>query len=127
MTRSSPAWLLIAFAVAFVGVGFRYWQLGYSQLGLPDALYGPGLAAVFVVALMARAFGLAKFWKAWLLAAAAVPAAVMARIAFDTASDSTLHNPWLFEIAIAAGIGLLVALGGALLGSLFLLRSSRRP
>lgn len=127
MTRSSSAWLLIAFAVAFVGVGFRYWQLAYSQVSLPDALYGPGLAAVFVVALMVRAFGLAKFWVAWLLIASAVPAAVMARIAFETASDPTSHNLWPVEIVIAAGVGLLAALGGALLGSLFLLRSSRRP
>lgn len=127
MTRSSPAWLLIAFAIAFVGVGFRYWQLGYSQVSLPDALYGPGLAAVFVVALMVRAFGLAKFWIAWLLIAAAVPAAVLARIAVDTASDPTSHNLWPFEIVIAAGVGLVAALGGAVLGSLFLLRSSRRP
>ncbi len=127
MTRSSPAWLLIAFAIAFVAVGFRYWQLAYSQVSLPDALYGPGLAAVFVVALMVRAFGLAKFRVAWLLIAAAVPAAVMARIAFETASDSTSHNLWPFEIVIAAGVGLLVALGGALLGSLLLRRSSRRP
>ena len=30
MTRSSPAWLLIAFLIAFIGVGFRYWQIPYS-------------------------------------------------------------------------------------------------
>jgi len=119
--------LLIAFVIAFVGVGFSYWQLGYSQVSLPDALYGPGLVAVFVVALMVRAFGLAKFWVAWMLIAATVPAAVMARIAFETASDPTSHNLWPFEVVIAAGVGLLAALGGALLGSLFLLRSSRRP
>lgn len=127
MTRSSPAWLLIAFAIAFIGVGFRYWQLAYSQVSLPDTLYGPGLAAVFVVALMVRAFGLARFWLGWLLIAAAVPAAVMARIAFETASDPTSHNLWPFEVVIAAGVGLFAALGGALLGSLLLLRSSRRP
>ena len=75
MTRSSPAWLLIAFFIAFVGVGFRYWQLPYAQVSLPDSLYGPGLVAIAVVALMARAFGLARFWKVWLLIAAAVPAA----------------------------------------------------
>lgn len=127
MTRSSPAWLPIAFAIAFAGVGFRYWQLAYSQVNLPDALYGPGLVAVFVVALMVRAFGLARFLVGWLLIASAVPAAVMARIAVETASDPTSHNLWPFEIVIAAGVGLFAALGGALLGSLFLLRSSRRP
>lgn len=117
----------MAFAIALVGVGFRYWQLASSQISLPDALYGPGLAAVFVVALMARAFGLAKFPVAWLLIAATVPAAVMARIAFDSATDPALHILWPLEIVIAAGVGLVVAVGGALLGSLLLLRSSRRP
>ena len=127
MTRSSPAWLLIAFLVAFVGVGFRYWQLPYSQVSLPDSLYGPGLAAVAVVALMARAFGLARFWKVWLLVAAAVPVAVLVRIVVETAADATTHNLWPLEIAIAIALGLGCSLVGTLLGSLLLTRSSRRP
>lgn len=127
MTRSSPAWLLIAFAIAFIGVGFRYWQLPYAQASLPHSLYGPGLVAVGVVALMVRAFGLARFWKAWLLVAATVPAAVLARIAVEAAADPTSHNLWPFEIAIALGLGLASALAGTLIGSLFLLRSSKRP
>lgn len=127
MTRSSPAWLLIAFLIALVGVGFRYWQLPYPQVSLPDSLYGPGLVAVAVVALMARAFGLARFWKVWLLIAAAVPAAVLARIVVETAADATTHNLWPFEIAIALAVGLGCSLLGTLLGSLLLTRSSRRP
>lgn len=127
MTRSSRAWLLIAFAIALLGVGFRYWQVPYAQLNLPDALYGPGLAAVFVVAMMVRAFGVARFWIAWLVVALAVPAAVLARILVDTSSDPASHSLWPFEVLIATGVGLTVALAGALLGSLFLLRSSRRP
>lgn len=127
MTRSSPAWLLIAFLIALVGVGFRYWQLPYPQVSLPDSLYGPGLVAVAVVALMARGFGLARFWKAWLLIAAAVPAAVLARIVVETAADATTHNLWPFEIAIALAVGLGCSLPGTLLGSLLLTRSSRRP
>ncbi|HEY5972314.1 MAG TPA: hypothetical protein VIT22_10170 [Pseudoxanthomonas sp.] len=127
MTRSSPAWLLIAFAIAFIGVGFRYWQLPYAQVSLPASLYGPGLVAVGVVALMVRAFGLTRFWKAWLLVAATVPSAVVARVVVDTTADPASHNLWPLEIAIAAGIGLACSLAGTLLGSLFLLRSSKRP
>lgn len=127
MTRSSPAWLLIAFAIAFIGVGFRYWQLPYAQASLPDSLYGPGLIAVGVVALMVRAFGLARFWKAWLLVAATVPAAVLARIVVEATADPTSHNLWPFEIAIALTLGLASALAGTLVGSVFLLRSSKRP
>ena len=127
MTRSSPAWLLIAFLIAFVGVGFRYWQLPYPQAPLPDSLYGPGLVAIAVVALMARAFGLARFWKVWLLIAAAVPAAVLVRIVVETSADAATHNLWPLEIAIAAALGLGCSLVGSLLGSLLLTRSSKRP
>jgi lipoprotein signal peptidase len=127
MTRSSPAWLLIAFFIAFVGVGFRYWQLPYAQAPLPDSLYGPGLVAIAVVALMARAFGLARFWKVWLLIAAAVPVAVLIRIIVDTTADAASHNLWPLELVIAAALGLACSLAGTLLGSLFLLRSSKRP
>ena len=127
MTRSSPAWLLIAFLVAFVGVGFRYWQLPYAQASLPDSLYGPGLVAVGVVALMARAIGLARFWKVWLLAAAAVPAAVLVRIVVETMAEGTSHNLWPLELAIASALGLGCSLVGALPGGLLLRRSSKRP
>ncbi len=127
MTRSSPAWLLIAFLIAFVGVGFHFWQIPYAQVSLPNALYGPGLVAVGVVAMLARAFGLGRFWKICLLVAATVPAAVLARVVVESFADPTTHNLWPFEIAIAAALGFACALVGTLLGSLFLLRSSKRP
>ena len=127
MTRSSPAWLLIAFLIAFIGVGFRYWQITYSQVSLPDSLYGPGLVAVGVVALLARAFGLGRFWKVWLLIATTVPLAVLIRVIVETSTDPTSHNLWPFEVVIAAALGLACSLVGTLLGSLFLLRSSKRP
>lgn len=127
MNRSSPAWLLIAFLVAFVGVGFRYWQIAYPQAGLPESLYGPGLVAVGVVATMARAFGLARFWKVWLSIAATVPCAVLLRVLVETAFHSGTHDLWALDLIVAAGVGLVVSLAGTLLGSLFLLRSSKRP
>jgi hypothetical protein len=127
MTRSSPAWLLIAFLIAFIGVGFRFWQIPYPQASLPDSLYSPGLVAVGVVALMARAFGLARFWKVWLLIAASVPLAVLARVIVETSRDPTSHSLWPLELGIAVALGLGCALVGTLLGNLFLLRSSKRP
>jgi len=83
--------------------------------------------AVGVVATMARAFGLARFWKVWLLIAAAVPCAVLVRVVVESSRDATAHNLWPFEVTIAAGLGLACALAGTLLGSLLLLRSSKRP
>ncbi|MEO6519171.1 MAG: hypothetical protein ABIO17_09290 [Pseudoxanthomonas sp.] len=127
MTRSSPTWLLIAFLIAFIGVGFRYWQLAYAQVSLPESLQGPGLVAVGVVAMLSRAFGLARFHKVWLSIAASVPCAVLLRILVEATSHPGTHERWPQDLAIAAGAGLAVALAGTLLGSLFLLRSSRRP
>lgn len=127
MTRSSPAWLLIAFLIAFVGVGFRYWQAAYPQASLPESIYGPGLIAVGVVAMLARAFGLARFWKVWLSMAASIPCAVLARILVETNARPGSHDLWPLDLAIAVAAGLLVSLAGTLLGSLFLLRSSKRP
>ncbi len=127
MTRNSPAWLLIGFLIAFIAVGFPYWQLAYNEVSLPDALYGPGLVAVAAVAMMLRAFGVARFWIVWLVTAAAAPAAVMARVVVEVAQDPTSHNLWPFEIVLALWPGLVSALIGTLVGSLFLLRSSKRP
>ncbi|HEY0973436.1 MAG TPA: hypothetical protein VGE57_02985, partial [Solimonas sp.] len=77
MTRDSKAWRWIGFLIALVGVGFPYWQLPPEQAGLPRALYGPGLVAVGVIAMLLRAFGTGRFLTLWLLIALAVPAAVL--------------------------------------------------
>ncbi len=127
MTRSSPIWLVVGFAIALLGVGFKYWQLPYAAAQLPAALYGPGLVAVGVVALLLRAFGVARFWKIWVLVALAVPVAVGLRIGVEVAADPTSHNLFPFELLIALGLGLGAALAGTAVGSLLLLRSSRRP
>ncbi len=71
MTRDSRAWRWIGFLIALVGVGFPYWQLAPEQAGLPRALYGPGLVAVGVIAMLLRAFGRGRFLTLWLLLAPA--------------------------------------------------------
>ena len=81
MTRDSRAWRWIGFLIALVGVGFPYWQLAPEQAGLPRALYGPGLVAVGVIAMLLRAFGTGRFLTLWLLIAAAVPGLTVERIA----------------------------------------------
>lgn len=127
MTRSHPAWLWIGFAIALIGVGFKYWQQPYAQASLPDSMLGPGLIAVGVVAMLLRAFGTGRFVRVWLLIAATVPLAVAIRVILDVSRDTASHNQWLSELAVAAGLGLAASLIGAAIGSLFLLRSSQRP
>lgn len=123
MTRSSPVWLPIGFAIALLGVGFKYWQLTEANAALPQALYGPGLAAVGVVALLLRAFGTGRFLRVWLFLALTVPVAVAIRWLLTGAS------PEGFGIALTIGLilGLAASLIGTGIGSLLLLRSSRRP
>lgn len=126
MTRNSRVWWLIGFLIALVGVGFPYWRAPSAATALPGAFYGPGLAAVAVVAMLLRAFGTGRFLPVWLLIAATAPAAVLVRlIAGDAAAAGGVS--WPRELLTASALGLAASLAGTLIGSLFLLRSSRRP
>lgn len=104
--------------VSFFAVGFPYWQIPYAKVSLPDTLYGAGLLAVGVLAAAARGFGKARLLAVILVVGASVPAAVLARVAVDTAKDPTSHNLWPFEFIIAAVVGVLCSSAGALVGSL---------
>ena len=111
-------WLAAAFMVGFSSVGVPYWQIAYSKVSLPDTLYGAGILVVFVMAAAARALGKARLMAVILVVGAAVPAAVLARVAVDTASDPTSHNLWPLELIIAAVVGMVSSSAGALVGSL---------
>lgn len=127
MTRDSKAWRWIGFLIALVGVGFPYWQLPPELAGLPRALYGPGLVAVGVIAMLLRAFGTGRFATLWLLIACAVPAAVLVRMAWDAMHHLPLAGAPVADFVVAGVLGLGASTVGMLIGSLFLLRSSRRP
>ncbi len=125
MTRNSRIWWLVGFLIALVGVGFPYWRAPAAMTALPGAFYGPGLAALAVVAMMLRAFGTGRFVPLWLLIAAAAPVAVALRTLIGDVADAPVS--WPRELLIACALGLAASLAGTLVGSLFLLRSSRRP
>ena len=61
----------------------------------------------------------------WLLIATAAPVAVMLRLLIGDTVDAPVS--WPRELLVSSGLGLAASLAGALIGSLFLLRSSRRP
>jgi hypothetical protein len=85
-------WLAAAFLVGFFTVGVPYWQIVYSKVSLPDTLYGAGLFVVGVLAAAAaRAFGKARLVAVIFVVGAAIPAAVLARVAVETARDPTSH------------------------------------
>jgi hypothetical protein len=116
--KTAKYWLAAAFALSFFAVGVPYWQIPYAKVSLPDTLYGAGLLVVGVVAFAARAFGKARLLSVIFIVGAAVPAAVLARVAVDTTRDPTLHNLWPIEFIIAALVGVFCSSAGALLGSL---------
>jgi hypothetical protein len=116
--KNAKYWLVAGFVVGFFAVGFPYWQTPYAKVSLPETLYGAGLLVVGVLTAAARGFGKAHLLAVILVLGASVPAAVLARVAVDTATDPTSHNLWPFEFIIAAVVGILCSSAGALVGSL---------
>jgi hypothetical protein len=123
MATKSGTVLALAFAGSFLAVGFRYWQIPYAQVSLPDAVWGVALVLVAGLAALPRILYATRLWRTTLIVGASVPAAVLARVVYDTASDPTSHNLWPFEIILAAGPGLAAAFIGAFAGGVLARRS----
>jgi hypothetical protein len=111
-------WLAAAFVLGFLSVGFGYWQVPYAKVSLPGTLYGPGLLLVIILAGAVRAFSNARLTATTLVVGATVPAAVLARVSVETLTDPTSHNLWPLELIIAAVVGVVCSLAGAVIGSL---------
>jgi hypothetical protein len=118
MNPNAWYWLIAAFVIGFFAVGIPYWRIPYAKVALPNTLYGTGLLVAGVLAAAVRALGKARLLAVIFVAGAAVPAAVLARVAVDAAKDPTSHNLWPFEFIIAAVVGLFCSSAGALIGSL---------
>lgn len=112
--RFAPA---LVFIGTMLAVGVPYGLVPLQQSSLPRDVWGPGLLVGALLAAAACAFARTRPWVAGLAVAAAVPAAVMARVVHDTLRDPTTHNLWPFELVLAAGPGILAGLGGALAGA----------
>ena len=123
MGKKASTVLALAFAGAFFAVGIPYWQIPYSHISLPNSIWGIVLIGVAVLAALPRAIAATRFWPTTLIVGASVPAAILARVIYDTSSDPTSHNVWPFEIILSAGPGLLAALAGAVAGGLLAARS----
>ena len=113
-------WWQPGFAMAFFAVGVPYWQIPYSKLNVPDAVLGAGLLAVAAAAALARVYSGRHFFRVIAVIGSSVPAVVIARVVLDGLRDSTTHNLWPLEVAIAALVGAAAALAGGLLGSALL-------
>ena len=122
-SKNSSSVLALAFLCSFLVVGLPYWQIPYAQVSLPNAVWGWPLMIVTALAALPRVVFGTRFWPSALVVGASVPAAVLARVVYDTSSDPTSHNLWPFEIILAAGPGLLAGVMGALVGGLLAGRS----
>lgn len=116
MGKSRWHWVWLAAIVGFLAVGILFWQIPYSKVNLPDAMLGFGLIVVATSALLLRASGVARTWRAiWTMGL--VPAAAdMARVIVECMRDPTAHNLWPLEIAIALGLGFICSAAGTLVG-----------
>jgi hypothetical protein len=127
MTSSNNRLILWGgFSAAVVALGLKYWVLPYGSFNLPGALVGPGLVVTGIASAVAVGLGAAKFLSGAIIFGSAAPTAVVIRVIIDCIPDTTRHNLWPFEVAIAYGVGLPWALGGAVIGwCLAWLRRSR--
>lgn len=119
--RIKPRAMLVlaaSFLACALAIGIPYFALEYSQVNLPNSLFGWGLLLVLALAALIRFSGSAGFLSTAAIMALVAPVVVMARVAADTARDPTSHNLWPLEVVIAGLVGLIVAAAGATAGSL---------
>lgn len=96
-------------------MGIPYWQIPYSSVSLPDSLYDIGLWLVIGGAVAFRLYGFGFLWTSVSFGMVA-PMVVATRIILETISDSSTHNLFPFEIAIAVFVGFFAAAFGAVIG-----------
>lgn len=110
--------LKAAFVIGVLSIGIPFWLMPYNRINVPDALYGPGLVIVFILALLLRAAGITPFLRTLNVMAATVPSAAMARVIVEGLMDPTKHNLWPLVVLIAAVVGYLSSAPGVVIGHL---------
>jgi hypothetical protein len=118
MSPFAPLLQPLAFCAGTVIAGWPHWMGATAQTDPTDTLFGPGLAALGVIAALLVVARAASGGRAFLLMSACLPAAVMALVAVDVARDPTSHNLWPLELVFAFVVGAVPALAGVLAGLL---------
>lgn len=83
MHRHTRIPLALVFLCTFLIVGVPYWSISQHQLALPRDISRIGLVTAGTVAVAVCGVGRGNPWATGLAAAAAVPAAVLARVVVD--------------------------------------------
>ena len=124
--KNASVALVAFFLLAFLAVGVPYWQIPYDRVALPNSILGYGLLVTFLAVGWLRGVLRVPFLKAFVVIGLAAPAAVMLRVVVEASRDPTSHNLWPLELVLTAGVSLVVAFGGALLGSGWFIISKQR-
>ena len=114
MDIKEQGWVFGAFLLCFLIVGVPYWLMPYNELTLPNAVLGPGLLTIVILALILQASKKLAFKRVVIISGFVVPSVVFAPVCLDAISDPSSHNLWPFEIIIAIMVGIIPALTGAL-------------
>lgn len=118
MSKPGHWWSVAALGAATLLIGLPYWAIPYERANLPSSLDDRALLAVGALALVLVALGAARFGRALVVTAGAVPLAIMLRVIVETVQDPTHHNLWPVELIIGTVVGLTFAVPGALVGLL---------
>ncbi|MBE2178981.1 MAG: hypothetical protein IAE97_00720 [Chthoniobacterales bacterium] len=111
--------LPFGFVFAFAISGLAVWPLPYSQVSLPNTLFGYPLWAVFFSALLSRAFSKSGWLPPALVVGVAPLMAVYARVLVETSQDPTSHNLWPIALFLTGTMTFPVAASGSALVSFY--------
>ena len=125
--RTKSPGIALSFAARFFAIGIPYWLVPYSQLSLPNAVMGPGLAVIFLLALFQRMYAVAPFWKVTWALGGSVALVIIARVIVDAMRVPIFHSRWAFEVIIALLTGCACSATGAIAGSLLAKLLPNRP
>lgn len=97
-------------------IGLSYWQIPYTKIALPNALFGYGVIVAFFASVLIRKNKDVTFLSTIAVCGSAFPAVVLVRVIYDGVIDTSSHNLWPFEIIIATIFGIIVSAPGATIG-----------
>lgn len=117
MSRAKWWWLIGAFVLCFLAGGVIWWRGSYPEY-LDGSFHWETVPLLASVALFLSWVIGAGIVASALAPASAFTAVILARVVLDGMENSSNHNLWPFEMAVAFGFGMLMSFPAAALGGL---------
>lgn len=123
--RAQWPWLIGAFALCFLTAGAMWWTGSYQDFLNSGFRWGtlPLLSGVALVLTWVIGTGIVP---SAIAVGCSFPAVIMTRIVLDCIGDPSNHNLWPFEVAMAFGMGMVMAFPPAGIGGLLRRVTHRR-